>query len=507
MIARKSRRIQSHRRSVLGSLAFLCVGLGCRIDDQIDRRSITDLYREAMVIQTLRSAQAEAIVEDRSIDGPYTVPPEEFFQPADGFGEEGVFAGSIPDFVGGLPKISNPNDSGTDAPGDHAKISEVFDQTDIRDALQMLAAYTDVSVVIDDSIGGLVTARIDGESFDVALQKILLPLGLEYVKRGKEYIIAPPDPNSPLFYKIAHRTTFRPAHHNIQSLTEILPRRLQQFVETSAERNLAVIEAPMRLSDEIIARLAELDQPIPQVELEAIVCVASPDSSFRFGLDWGHVVGVDDIQSLRIGMTGLATAGSISGHGIKNIFSDFAVTSAFMRLLAQEGYVTIRAAPRVTTKDGQKAQISLNRETFFNLQPDASNVFFRQDVQKVEAGISLEIIPRVHGDMVAVEIAKAEVSEDIRNGDAGSSPGGNGFPIINRRVVSTSVQVRDGHTIVIGGLVQRQTVDRISRVPGISSIPKLGKLFQIVEKVEQDVEVAIFISPRIVAEVEGSIVK
>jgi type II secretory pathway component HofQ len=58
--------------------------------------------------------------------------------------------------------------------------------------------------------------------------------------------------------------------------------------------------------------------------------------------------------------------------------------------------------------------------------------------------------------------------------------------------------VRDGHTIVIGGLVQRQTVDRITKVPYLSRIPLLGKLFQTIEKQEQDAEVAIFITPRIV---------
>jgi type II secretory pathway component GspD/PulD (secretin) len=76
----------------------------------------------------------------------------------------------------------------------------------------------------------------------------------------------------------------------------------------------------------------------------------------------------------------------------------------------------------------------------------------------------------------------------------------NPYPIINRRTVSTTVNVKDGETLVIGGLVQRQTVDRINRVVGLSDIPMLGNLFRTVEKQEQDVEVAIFISPSLVRE-------
>ncbi len=210
------------------------------------------------------------------------------------------------------------------------------------------------------------------------------------------------------------------------------------------------------------------------------------------------MVGVQGIDSLKAGMTGLSFSGSASREGLRDTFADFAVTSAFVRLLAQEGYITIRAAPRVTTKDGEKAQISISRETFFSLQPANSNLLFRQDVQKVESGISLDIIPRVYGDMVSCRIAKAEVSEDIRTQDSRTELTANPFPIINRRQVSTDVVVRDGHTVVIGGLVQRQTVDRVNRIPGLSRIPLLGKAFQTVEKQEQDAEVAIFISPRIV---------
>ncbi|MBU6176101.1 MAG: protein transporter, partial [Planctomycetes bacterium] len=230
-----------------------------------------------------------------------------------------------------------------------------------------------------------------------------------------------------------------------------------------------------------------------------IVCVVAPDSSFRFGIDWNHAIGTNGSDSLKIGMSGLSGNAAVSGANAQNAFKDFATTTAFVRLLAEEGYITIRAAPRVTAKDGEKATIAINRETFFSLQPANSNVFFRQDLQKVEAGISLEITPRVHNNLVAVAISKAEVSEDIRSTSTSTNENSaNAFPVINRRLVSTEVMVPDGHTIVIGGLVQRQTVDRVRQVPFLGRIPIIGNLFKSVEKQDQEAEVAIFISPRIV---------
>ena len=416
---------------------------------------------------------------------------------------DGVVHASFRDSKSGrVIVVSDPNDivdSASDTTNtDEKRITDSFQQMEIRDAIDLLTSHVPKTVVIDDSVGGVVNLEIIDEDFESALKLLLQPLGVFYAKVGERYIVAPADPDSPMYQYISKRSQYSPKFQDTASLTNMLPPRYKKFIQVSTERNLIGIDAPKPIADEIDNRLRELDKPVPQVELEAIVCVVSPDSSFRFGLDWSHRVGGADTEDLSVSMNNLGLKSAFSADGARNIFSDFAVTSAFVRLLAQEGYITIRAAPRVTAKDGEKANISINRETFFSLQPNNSSVFFQQSIQKVEAGISLEITPRVHEDMVNVKITKAEVSEDIRtqaaNGDLSSVV----YPIINRRTVSTEVMVRDGHTITIGGLVQRQTVDRIAKVPFFSSIPIAGKLFESIEKQEQDAEVAIFICPRIV---------
>ncbi len=488
-------------------LAGIVALLGCRGMDKIEKKSIDSLFAEAVASAANRPVViGPAMNESTDFSGHALSVQDDSNYPDDGVSETDVIDSEMSwptttaSPVGGslvASRTSRQMSPVVDA-SDSPKISEVFEQTDIREAIQILASLAEVSVIVDDSIGGVTSATIQDETFEQALEKILLPTGLVYSSHDGKYLIAPPDPDSPLFDYVSTRAQYIPANHSPATLTSLLPPRFKPFLTSLPERNLIAIDAPEAIANDILERLRELDQPVAQVELEAIVCVVSPDSGFRFGLDWGHVVGVDGVNSLKAGLTGLTFSGSASPNGVSDSFSDFAVTSAFVRLLAQEGYITIRAAPRVTAKDGEKAHISINRETFFSLQPSDSNVFFQQNVQKVEAGISLEITPQVHGDMVSVNIGKAEVSEDIRTSEGRPELTSNPYPIINRRQVTTNVNVRNGHTIVIGGLVQRQTVDRINRIPGLSRIPVFGKLFQTVEKQEQDAEVAIFISPRIV---------
>lgn len=150
---------------------------------------------------------------------------------------------------------------------------------------------------------------------------------------------------------------------------------------------------------------------------------------------------------------------------------------------------------------GEQANITIGRETFFAIQPpgtagDNSTLFFQQDIQKVEAGITFDITPLVRERDVTLKIEKAEVSEDIRT--SATELELNPYPVINRRSVSTTVHAEDGKTIIIGGLVQREIVDQLNRVPALSRLPGAGYLFKPVEKQSRKAEVVIFVSPRIV---------
>ena len=378
-------------------------------------------------------------------------------------------------------------------------VSEQFEETDIRQALQVLATQAGVTVIVDEQVSGTITTLIENDPFDVALRKVLMPLGLVFrrIETG-EYIVAAVDPSSPLFSKVSDRMEYRPTHVSPDELLKLLPQREARFVSVVDKRNLMIVEAPTEIAEPILLRLREADSPIPQVELEAIVCVIAPDRGFKAGLDWNHAVTLNGSEVLKFGMAGLAFNGQGSGQGANNAFSNFAVTAAFVKLLAQEGYLSIRAAPRVTARDGEPAKISITRQSFFSAQPASDNQFFRQELEEVEAGITMEITPIIRGDNITVKIDKAEVSEDIRTTDVNQNVANNPYPLINRRTVSTTVNVKDAETIVIGGLVQRQTVDRIGRVPVLGSIPYAGRMFQTVEHLEQDAEVVIFISPRIV---------
>ena len=381
-------------------------------------------------------------------------------------------------------------------------ISEEFVEQDIREVLSIIAEEAEVDLVLDPKVNGIVNSILDDLPVGDAIAKVLMPLGYVFARHENQVVVCPPDPESSLFSYVAVRRNFRPQHADPKTLATTLPKALEKFAQVIEGSNLIIIEAPDRIARDIEDRFKSIDQPIPQVILEAIICVIEPDSGFQFGLDWGHAVELNDETVWNLGATGLAMNGSFSRAGANALFSEFAKTSAFVKLLSENGYLTIRATPHVMAQDGEQANISIQRQTYFSAQPannasaDNSSFFFQQDIQEVESGIVLDITPSIRGDIVTIDIEKAEVSEDVRN--ANTALALNPFPIISRRNVSTKVHVKDGRTIVIGGLVQRETIDRVNRIPGLSRLPLMGYLFETVQRQTRDAEVVIFISPRIV---------
>ncbi|WP_146401980.1 type II secretion system protein GspD [Pseudobythopirellula maris] len=402
-----------------------------------------------------------------------------------------LIAAPLNSAAGAPALLPTPTDAGV-------RVSDTFVETDVRQAVQSLASQAETQVIIDDAVRGATTAIIDDRSFDQALRQVLLPLG--FVHREVEGVtyVGLADPDSALFNWLADRYRYTALHRSPEELASLLPARHTRFVRTAPNGGWLLVEAPPAVADQILAELEHLDRPVPQVVLEAMICVYSPQASFRFGFDVDAGVRLYD-RTTQLAVSGLSLASTVGASNAAGNLNNFQVTSSLLRMLEQKGFVKIRASPRVMALDGEKAQIRIGRETFFSVQPEGNDFIYRQDIQAVDAGIMLEITPAIRSPYVTVKIDRAEVSEDIRSDETQADPSDR-FPVINRRSVSTTVKVLDGETIVIGGLTQRQKVDHHNKVPFLGDLPYVGKIFNRIEKLDTKAEVAIFISPRILKE-------
>jgi type IV pilus assembly protein PilQ len=285
---------------------------------------------------------------------------------------------------------------------------------------------------------------------------------------------------------------------------------------------LVVKDLPAAIA-EIRQLVTDLDQPEPQVEIEARILQTSRDTAKALGAQLGvngrvapelgnttplafpnrgsvsgRVIGQGPVTQSpndpRVGeleKTGTAVnlpigaATTALGLAMGAVNGAFAIDAA-ISALEHEGKVRILSQPRVTTQNNKPAEMAQGFQIPFQIT--ANNTV---TVQFRDAALKLVVTPQVTADTVSMHIV-------LENGTPDFSRAVNGNPSINTQRADTQVQVRDGMTTVIGGITQSTESRLVDSTPGVSRIPLLGWLFRRTDSRAETRELLIFITPRII---------
>jgi type IV pilus assembly protein PilQ len=169
-----------------------------------------------------------------------------------------------------------------------------------------------------------------------------------------------------------------------------------------------------------------------------------------------------------------------------------------LKALERDGIANVKSRPVIATLNGHKATLSIGTTQYFLLKTtipyrDQNQVVFQesQSFHTIEADVKLELTPYVGaGGMITLEI-----KPDFRTPVGQLSP--EIPPAINSRSLSSTVVVREGETIVLGGLIQESESEIKTKVPILGSIPLLGALFSSSSKTNRKAELLIYVTPYI----------
>ena len=150
----------------------------------------------------------------------------------------------------------------------------------------------------------------------------------------------------------------------------------------------------------------------------------------------------------------------------------------------------ILARPRLTTLNGNKAELNVTNTVYYLVSQVSADGYPITDYRSFNDGISLEITPTVtQGGSITLNI-----SPEIKT--AGRSSG-DGPRDISTRNLKTKVALKSGETLCLGGLVRKGKSEVRNAVPFLGSIPFIGRLFSYVSEVDDESELAIFITPEV----------
>ncbi len=380
----------------------------------------------------------------------------------------------------------------------------------LRTFLELLSVRSKRNIIASPAVGGTVTANLYDVELEEALESILQANGAGFVRQGKFiYVYTTKEledlQRQPPAGRVFHLNYIAAAEAQAviapmlsdQGKTAVSPPP-DDGISSNAEDGggqswagvdyIFVYDTPVVLTA-VEATLARIDVRPRQVLVEATILRASLTDDNALGIDFSLVGGVD-LELLGATSNGIAdvSLGQLPSERFElfnsNITTDFTgnlppggITvgiikdhvAVFLKALEQVTDTSVIANPKVLALNKQKGQVIVGRRDGY-LTTTFTDTVATQTVEFLETGTQLIFRPFIGDD----GFIRVELHPEDSTGGVDSA----GLPFEQTTEVTTNVMVRDGHTILIGGLFRELTTDSRSQVPLLGDIPVLGTLFQ-----------------------------
>ncbi len=406
-----------------------------------------------------------------------------------------------------------------------------FKDADLTDVLKIFHEYSNLNIVTDPDVRGKVTCEFKDVPWDQALELFLKINGLGMVLEGNILRIGK---INTLAKEAENRRKLKEAmemdgnlevftrtlsYARVENVVKILKDQLSKrgkILTDKRTNTLIISEVPEKIK--IIDKLIDiLDAANPQVSIEAKIVETETNYVNNFGIQWGYNFIADAAygnqtslqfpNSIGIGgnmvtsSTQAGLVGPLGGYAVNlpapvfnsgTLFTFGNVANTFRLDLAltameRKGKGRIISSPKTTTQNNMEASIMQGQQ--IPVQTIQNNTV---TTRYVPAALELKVTPQITAKGTII------TTLDIKNNSADFANLVMGIPPIITQSIKTTVTVKDGGTIVIGGMYRVEDNKTIEGVPLLSKIPIIGALFKNSQRQGKQKELLVFITPRII---------
>lgn len=383
------------------------------------------------------------------------------------------------------------------------RVTISVNHAEVRDVLTILTGVGGANIIIDDSVvnggtkdGGRITLQLTDVPIETAIDMITKVKGLAYLRQGDIYIIGTQERINKGFESIR---IVKMQYANVadvkQAIELIIPPDRLKLDEAS---NSLIYTGSVAEAQRVDQAIAAIDVQVKQVTLEAQVMAVNKGAAKDLGLEWqwsslpnvkqdsSTTDSNDSNDSTRV----RDYPGVIQfGHHPDGFKYEFQF-QATLHAMIKDGEVQILSRPKVTTLDGKQARIMVGDRIPVLIERTENNKT-TTTIEYVDAGIKLSYTPRIHADGLITAAVRTEVSTPTLE------PVMKAYRITTREA-ETEVRMKDGETIVIGGLIGSDESRQFSKLPGLGDLPILGALFRNTSKTKNETEVIIMLKAKVV---------
>lgn len=397
---------------------------------------------------------------------------------------------------------------------------------DIRNLLTSIALANNLNIVISDEVQGNVSVKLSNINAQDMIKIIAKNNNYTYQFKDNVIYISKGDKDINLYtVQINYLELDKIAQTINLMLTGNLPDKIDDKDKKTAINNKVMIDesentisfyGTLKQYEQIKNFLQEQDKPQKQVSLEAKVTAIQKDAAKDLGVSWEwsklpqspeHEITYDTVKHTVINEDGSKEEitdylpvdevtrkwnddenipGVIRfGKGVDGYPYEF-YYAAKIDALISDGKANILARPNITTIQGKEAVINIGSEVPVPTV-STTNSTTTTSIKYREAGIILKCTPRVNEDGIITVKVHTEVSSPMYVEDMKAYR-------FQKRSADTIVRLKDGQTMVIGGLIGSDEAKQMSKIPFLGDIPILGNLFKHIQKSKSDTEVMIFLT-------------
>ncbi len=414
-----------------------------------------------------------------------------------------------------------PEESVTQKKYTGEKISIDFQDVELAHVFRLIADISGYNVVVSPDVKGKFSMKLADVPWDQALDIILRNYGLSKSIEANIIRIAPTailakeeeeiarvkesqEKSGNLVTKV-YPINYASVSAMMQTIKDAKILTNRGFISVDERTTSIVIRDVDQKHEEYEKIIASLDNPTPQVSINARIVEVTDNLTKELGIQWGALVkptpqtqiggtllskGLGDFtgKPLSVNLPAAVGAGSGGTLGIGYISAN-ALRALDIQLSAAEstGQGKVISSPRIVTMDNQKAVIRQGKKIpYETISQEGTKTEF------VDAALELIVVPHITPE--GTILMKVEVKKN----EADFSRTSNNVPTIDTNEVETLVLINDGDTLALGGIYKKNETQDNSAVPGLGKIPILGWLFKKELNKNETTEILVFITPRIV---------
>jgi len=391
-----------------------------------------------------------------------------------------------------------------DAVGRNQRISLNLQNVTLGNVLKVMTQKSGINFLIGSGlVGKEINVYLEDVLVEDALAAILRANGLWYTRqKGTNIYVIMESPEGP---PVATTTeVIRMSYADAAGLEPTLEAVLTDvgdIVVDERTNSLVVSDLPENIPT--LRQLAtELDEPTGQVLIEAKIVEFYEDAASELGISWdmrGYEKG--DESGTGAYSYGSTFDTSADQEGFLNLsFGKFESLSrikditASISAMQKDGVAHVLAKPQVLTVDNKEALIEITQRMALAKKVTYRDGGTESTVEPIfgDVGVTLKVVPHINNDQFVTMTLEPVVSSAQRSSY---------FPDeavdTKKRTARTTVMIKDGQTVVIGGLLRKDVVRTDFKVPILGDIPLLGELFRKSIDSESETEVMLFLTPKI----------